>query len=401
MDYKSVYLVFEKLSGTGGGVGSLFLRMIDWCQTRGIKCQLLIRIIDENLKGRYESLGANVVVIQQKNFPKYVSNYLNTCEAGVVFTVDFHMFGCVKNYLLSQHKILYYVVYTYGLFNGTATGLNRLITKIKNFIFRRQYVYSYMVSGNILFMDTNCLNTTLDYYGFSYSTFPNSILHLPIKVNELNESDIKFRAKSKDSRFEILSISRAVFPFKGYLLGLLDDCMELFGKDSNICLTIISYGDRYKEIVRRAQCLNQQYGDRIKLINGISNDELPYFYRSASLYIGMGTTVLEAANYGVPVLLAKAYDNRFLTSGYFSEHPDSILAEGDVRHGINDVLGIKAMEFSEYSLLEKESNEALRKNYDISIFMNHIIRCKPKKGVGVIGNMLFQMDHFISEWLYK
>ena len=50
-------------------------------------------------------------------------------------------------------------------------------------------------------------------------------------------------------------------------------------------------------------------------------EKLEYYFEDADIYIGMGTTVLDACNHMVPALTVCSYTYEFLTIGFFYENP--------------------------------------------------------------------------------
>ena len=77
-----------------------------------------------------------------------------------------------------------------------------------------------------------------------------------------------------------MTIARAEFPFKGYILGLLD---WFASSDSNIRLTIVSYGPDEKKIADRIDSFDEIVKKRITLVGKTDYGQLEKYYKTADL----------------------------------------------------------------------------------------------------------------------
>ena len=111
-------------------------------------------------------------------------------------------------------------------------------------------------------MDEVTLEETQNYLD---KTFPSSppIMRLPmICKNDLSADKIISKGFFSNT---IITASRAEFPYKGYLLGLLDDFVYLNTKLSDIKLVIVSDGDDINILKNRINNLPSNIQQKISL----------------------------------------------------------------------------------------------------------------------------------------
>lgn len=171
--------------------------------------------------------------------------------------------------------------------------------------------------GMVIAMNEGCLEGHRRRYGYKLE---NSILvPLPMVVPK------PMRAKDDDNECVILTVARLV-DMKGYIEGLISDFSDI-AKTANIPCRLIVVGDgplRHK-FVKAAR--RSGLASRIEFVGSIPYKDLAAYYSQAHIYVGMGTTLLEAAAAGVPSVIATAYTKDFLTPGIFG--PGSGLGLGE------------------------------------------------------------------------
>jgi len=145
------------------------------------------------------------------------------------------------------------------------------------------------------------------------------------------------------------------------LFGLIDCFRKISDQRSGMKLTIISYGDGFEELESAVSS-----DESITVVGETPHGELGEYLKRAKLYVGMGTTVLEAANLGTPSLLAKSYTYDFSTSGLFSENPSALVASESevVPDAAAAMLEVIDMDQNEYVQLCEKTKEAVDLNYD-------------------------------------
>ena len=162
-------------------------------------------------------------------------------------------------------------------------------------------------AGMVLSMNEGCLEGHRQRFGYRLErsvVVPLPMLLPPI-VNRRTPSD----------ECHILTVARLV-DMKGYIEGLIHDLAEITLKQGLPCRLII-VGDgplrsRFEKVAERCGVAS-----RIRFVGSVPYAELSEYYAQADIFVGMGTTVLEAASVGVPVIVATAYKTHFITPGLF------------------------------------------------------------------------------------
>ena len=72
---------------------------------------------------------------------------------------------------------------------------------------------------------------------------------------------------------------------------------------------------------------NSEFENRIKVNGEVPYSRIPAVIQDASVFIGMGTTILEVGSYGVPTIPAIAYSKMPFTYGYLHDLPYYSLGE--------------------------------------------------------------------------
>lgn len=182
---------------------------------------------------------------------------------------------------------------------------------------------------NIMFMNSACKEQHTKGLG---RTFENSaIIPIPIEVNTA-------AVKAKSSVKRIISIGRIV-NFKRYNFAMIEVMEELLAKGYALEYHIYGEGEEYASL--RQAIENSTAQKNIFLHGNLDYSHLAEVLSSGYLFIGMGTTVLEAVSLGLPALIAIESETKALTYGFFGQVAVSNLGEKSdslVRYSIVDKL---------------------------------------------------------------
>ena len=377
----NIYLTKYDFGG-GGGVATLYYRIANWCKKNNILCEILFSKMSREQQDflnkqniRIKQIDANKNYEYLKKSASYLRN--NAEEESIVLSTEFHDFVRLHDLLTEDIniKVLLYVVHPYS-FNREHKGVKDKIVKLKNLLVRRPIIKKCLKENKFIFMDEYVLEVPCQYYGLKVLSKEAIVQRLPIEIIQEKNELIEKRNAGRYEEFNILTIARAEIPFKGYMLGLIRDFQKIAVNDTRLTLTIVTYGKDVNLLYNVLENCSEEVKNRIKIIGETSNDELEKFYYTANVYIGMGTTVLEAANYKLPVILVKDYSESFLTSGLFSKQPENNIASGKLFDGIELVQNILEMNDEEYILECEASKNGLIRYYGIT---NAILRIKQWK----------------------
>lgn len=303
---KTIVFVYENI--VMGGIYSLIENFS--LQLNGITTIVYYKNIDKKIKEKISD--KNIILIKYNTSKDILNNNYNTY---IFFEID-EFLSCLHKCKDKSKGLFLYVVHPnlFSDYEGSVPLYKKMIfSSLKNCV--KQYIYS----GRVFFMDYECLESTLKYYNFCIEEEKKKqcIVHLIS-----NPVSVPIKAFNKQ-RFDILSVSRADFPFKGYLIGLIDEYNKIRSKYDNVCLTVVSTGPNIVELKKK---IDESKFD-INLIQGLSRDELSAYYNKCDLYVGMGMTIIEASSRGKISLPVKTYTYKCLTNGFFYNNPEWVTAD--------------------------------------------------------------------------
>lgn len=139
------------------------------------------------------------------------------------------------------------------------------------------------------------------------------------KFPQLKEDYIESRIQRKKDEINILTITRMEFPFKGYVLGLIEDFHKLKQLYTNLKLIIIGNGPNVDIVKEKINELPDNVKEDIFLIGEVAYEELHEYFRKSYIYVGMGTTLLDASLTGLVSVIATDFQMENKTVGLFSE----------------------------------------------------------------------------------
>lgn len=242
---------------------------------------------------------------------------------------------------------------------------------------RKQVIKKMWENNYINIMDKECYNSFLNKN--EISNRDDSLALFPIGIDIPEVCPVKEKNRSI---FRILSILRFDFPFKAYIFGLIDTFSNLFIHYPNIRLTIIGWGEGKKEINDYISALPMKAQKMIELLGPIDYIELDKYILKSDLYVGIGTTVLEAIKNGIPAIPVRDFSYECLTSGFFYEMPYVIHEDGyyEIKQYLEDVLNMSS---AEYKCLIENCYLKLVANYKLDSIMTRILNISNKTGITI------------------
>lgn len=173
---------------------------------------------------------------------------------------------------------------------------------------RLDYVESMSRHGLFISMNEACLEAHRRNYGY---VLDNAVV-IPLPMSTVREE----RPVRNSGRVRVVTVARLV-PMKGYVEGLIAAIAKVV-RDGQLDMELQVIGDGPLMPRLKLSALKAGICGRVSFVGSVPYADLPAYYRGADVFVGMGTTALEAASYRLPVIIAEAYTYKFLTPGLFS-----------------------------------------------------------------------------------
>lgn len=362
-----------------GGIESYYIRMFEWAKKVNCKATLIIlegNYVHKNWKDKLASLGVEICFYHVGIFKNYIINedhsekiFRKETSYQVIVT-DIHSY--LKMYLISKRqklKRMSILLYSFWITNGVGS-VKKLLNKPFIPFFKA------MKNSALVMMDEEC--KAYCERGNNISLSNESIYRLGLFVPEYNQRLAEHRKNSKNEKPVILSISRMDFPFKGYVLGLLDTYERLKIKWPMLRLTIIGKGPGSQVIREKISRMKEEIKKDIVLVDEVPYDELGKYFETSHIYVGMGTTLLDAAITGLVGIVATANQYKAITPGFFKDHYNNLsgniefenTSKMDIGDCIEYILNCSA---DEYELLAEGGYDCIKNNYNIEKIMPQLM----------------------------
>ncbi|MGY0616932.1 glycosyltransferase [Vibrio sp. FJH11] len=198
---------------------------------------------------------------------------------------------------------------------------------------------------NLVFMNDGCKSIHQSEGDRDYSSC--SINPIPVKL--LNHRELSEPPKEP---LRVLTISRIEPIMKGYLFHL-PKIIEQFSLSTDVKLEIYGNGTDKdeQELRKKIKELNLPPGSSVNFLGPIDHKDITKVLEDAWVYIGMGTTVIEASSMGVPSIVATAYNENGCSVGYYKD-----MKFGDVGESVSTYQNIPISKMLD-ELLTKDVRE--------------------------------------------
>ena len=336
---------------------------------KGIHVRLCCKSIDSSMAESFKKAGIEIYQLINWSSNKEIIGWLNEdCEIVTFFWEDF-----VRLYSLSKNrkKTILYAVHFQTLTVGA--GCRYFIAK--NIIKKIAVgcVHKFLLSNNIVCMDEQTVQHTQNY--FRNKALDNNLIYrivrIPVQIENIKEEELENRAKG--AVLNVLTIARADFPFKGYLLGLINFFENLKDK-SNLHLDIVSYGPDIDSLKKQIDKVGEDTRRLISLHGRTDYEELRMYYNNAKLYIGMGTTILDASQQGIVSIPVVPYTDALIADKFFHEDYKRLAVEDvDINNSARLFNYIRSLDYEKYLELSKKTRNEVIENYSVEKTVNDLL----------------------------
>lgn len=363
---------FTKKDLLVGGTELLIERVSKVFQNRGFSTVILYSsIIVEDIFQRYKK--ANVICKKIDKWDKISSFHflLDQQEEQYVVTFSIEDFCTLYSVQGNQIKTILYSVYYNQLLVGGNTNSKiglKLVKKLTS-----KLLSEMMHTTNIICMDNHTINNTYAYYGDDLNIDRKEIriVRIPVDIVPL-DLEVVYRRASRKNKCNVLTISRADFPWKGYILGLIDYVANS-DFSQNLYLHVVTYGDAEKQIINKINKLPIPIKNKITIQSKTDYNELEKLYYNTVLYVGQGTTVLDAAQRGILTIPVIPDTYEVISDAYVHDDSTRVTVQDDAQNNFNklikELLEMTSDEYIEKALIGREQ---IIKNYGTDSICNEL-----------------------------
>jgi glycosyltransferase involved in cell wall biosynthesis len=402
-----------------GGIESMILRLADYLKKQGHRVlyasdeingidNLEINdYMDALLDLKSDIIDYRELIEAYNNSSKIRSILFNSNSDITILVFNYYEYFIAQDIKIkspnpNRVNIVFYVVHpiSHTCIDLVTSAKKKIIKKTLHNLYKDMLIDLYM-NDIIYFMDEECIEFNERHFNISLDKAYNNILRLPMNINEITFNNKEIYNQNE---FNILTIARLDFPFKGYVLGLVNDFAKLKQKYKDISLTIIGDGSGMTELLTEINKQDSQIQKDIHVLGRIEYRNLSIYFNKAKLFIGMGTTILDACNNGVPAITVHSYTKLNKALGFFYEHPEKLGNISDNTTIINAIELIEKainMNENEYLSLCIKSFEAFKRIYDIETFTNKIFNVRNSDNLESIKNYKIQFIKISKEFVYK
>lgn len=361
-----VLIVIQPLLGVGG-IETYFYNLMRGNLVRGRR---VIWLCDENPKvddsfdGLLAMDGLEAIPFRsaKTRFPKRLQLNLHE-EDRVAIICAYTRFLLVAERL--KRRLVCRTVNVFYLmphFVGALQFPERVAPKLMQPILRSWYrdlVLKWLDNGEYLFFDQKHINALTKNYSISRPNLQSLIVPCVREMRYFDDKRALTKAKTRNEQFRIVCSSRFEFPHKGFILGVLDDFVELKTKYSQIALTIVGDGPGKGDVERRLAGMTDDVRSSIELLGFLSPSRFDKVLEDAHLHVSLAGCLAIGARCGTLSLPARHYTTDFQTPGFYTASSfEGGMVTSPCDDGMQYLIEAIEMPDDEYVELSCESFEA-------------------------------------------
>ncbi len=346
-----------------GGAELLIERLAQTIASEGGKVVVVCDKLSATMKSRF--IKGNICYVQIGNWYDSSSwrKMFEAMKIGRIITTWIHDYlyvDMVKYQLKINVPTIHYIITSNDLIVGKSIS-NQILHKLF-YEYYRKIIMNMHSSGINIYMDEESVELPEKYYRIKLKK--PIIQRLPYNCHKIDTSNVD---DNRIPNFTILSIFRADLYIKGYVIGLLGGFPEFLKSHPNAYLELVTFGEDITKIEKIISQFNDRTKEHITLHGKMDYEDLDEVWKKASVYVGMGTTILDAADKGIIALPVAPYTELFCCEGLFSDNPMKITsAKEPYISGYSIIKKIYEMDKVHYLEGRVSSNKALMDYYDIS-----------------------------------
>lgn len=398
-----LFCCFNTLGFKLGGVESYYMRMYEWAKSNQFVLLFFMPegcVIQEEWMEDFYRLNIEIALYTKmgkkiKIKSSIIDSFNSMSKDSLCITNSLDTFMIANEIFRVQAekiRILFYVLHPYAVQLCRRKMVNCLLAG---------HVLNKIKQDYLVFMDEE----TKDFAKKCYDKMDFSksrIIRLGMDIPPYSSKQRKTIFYKND--FSILTIARLDFPFKGYISGLIDTYVNLRKRFNNITLTIVGDGAGKTELEQKINHISDaSIISDIHMLGYLPYNEIQKYIEQANLFIGMGTTILDSAKYGVPGIVATAYQMEDYAAGFF--HMDYtcigrlIDEEGAKKYRFEELVEqIYAMSEEEYLKTCGDAYSLVHKHYGIENCMEQIMAMDAKRKIAPSFGITLFYNYMLPLW---
>jgi len=304
---KNILFIYDKFDT--GGIETLILRMSNWLIMHNYTLTIIMKK-KGNLSTKFNS---KICIIELNKiysflyipfFTKLILKKYNLTSIDIAMSFHPKSNWIALNIINSLNLKCKYIsgIYHPRAYYNHDLHLSEKITY--------KFLLQNIDSKSLLFMNNDC--KYLHEKNIDISFYNSHIWPLPVDKNMF----ININKNTK--KYLIVSIGRLT-PFKTYNLYMIDIIQKLLNKGYKVEYHIYGNGTLYNEMQKKIDNYNLQ--TNIILKGQIDYSQLKEVLQNAYLFVGMGTSAIEASYCKVPSIVAIENNTQAKTHGYLHNLP--------------------------------------------------------------------------------
>lgn len=386
---KEAVVVFSSVFNLSG-VETTLMRILRWLKSQNLHGILVLPdAVEIHSSWQADFANGTLIVIRSKSSPLAKGNrFIEVCRALAPFHRVQSLSICLNSFhdslvvesLIGSQKMRSFFYYLAGE-SGRCTqprSLAAMILKMPGNAFMKNLV----VNRRIIFMDEYTQTMCIRDYHLRNLPSEMLLLRLPMDVPEFVSDSEKIRFDQKPR--QILTVTRMDFPMKSYVFGLIDSFAKLCLTHENLKLVLVGNGENTDRLEQKLNSLPFGVSSKIQWNPTVPYDELERFFKVAYVFVGMGTTVIDAASRGIPTIPVYPLQEGDACLDFFHLHPILSAHYDEAKEPLymhDQIDMVLKLDKGEYEYVSRSSNSETQRHYGMARFMNEFMAFEPKKSI--------------------
>lgn len=368
-------IIINDTLGAYGGGQTLILRMCTYLIKNNYKAGVLCHDDgNSEIVNELKRLGVIIECVkawETESVNQVVGHFLKMDSSLIFINFAWNQYLNIELVKKKNHyrfKNIIYCIHPKTFEKGAGIS-NKLLALVVKKIYARTILT--MSKNNAIVFDTEIdQERTEEFLQVKLSEIP--ILRIPVFVED--KSNYREIIQTGFDSNIILTASRAEIPFKGYMLGLIDDFAKLYESNPSYTLKIISAGNDIDQVKDKIKKLPNEIQKKIQLYGWMAYEQLEEEIRNCKIVVGMGTTILDAAKSYKIAIPVSFYTNENNADHFFGgEYVYFSAGENCSKSAFSLIEQACTWDFDTYYKKCIDSFETVKENYGMDNIMPKIL----------------------------